>query len=168
MIRKAKVSEIQEIMTITKACAQKMIAEGIFQWNEYYPNAETFEKDLERDELYVMVLNETLCGCITLSSVKDEEYLAVSWLTENQNHLYIHRLAIHPKFQHQGYAQQLMDFAEQFAIQKRAASVRLDTFSKNLRNQKFYEARGYQRLGSIYFPKQSEFPFYCYELVLTY
>ena len=45
-------------------------------------------------------------------------------------------------------------------------SVRLDTFSQNKRNLKFYESRNYNRLEEIYFPKQSEFPFYCYELIL--
>ena len=168
MIRKAHESEIQEIMSITKACAQKMMSEGIFQWNEHYPHSKVFETDLKRGELYVLLIGNTVQGCITLSTLKDEEYEDILWLTKDQNNLYIHRLAIHPTFQHQGYAQKLMDFAEQFAIQQRVASVRLDTFSKNLRNQKFYEARGYQRLGNIYFPKQSEFPFYCYELVLSY
>ena len=52
------------------------------------------------------------------------------------------------------------------AKEKKFASVRLDTFSVNKRNLKFYESRGYQRLEGIYFPKQSEFPFYCYELIL--
>jgi len=68
--------------------------------------------------------------------------------------------------QGQGYAQKLMTFAENYAIENNYASIRLDTFSQNKRNQKFYELRGYKRLGNIYFPKQSEHPFYCYELVL--
>ena len=59
-----------------------------------------------------------------------------------------------------------LDFAEKYAREKKFASVRLDTFSVNKRNLKFYESRGYQRLEGIYFPKQSEFPFYCYELIL--
>ncbi|HET8854785.1 MAG TPA: GNAT family N-acetyltransferase, partial [Salinimicrobium sp.] len=46
-------------------------------------------------------------------------------------------------------------------------SVRLDTFSQNQRNQKFYVKRGYSRLGDIYFPKQSEFPFHCYEKIIS-
>jgi ribosomal protein S18 acetylase RimI-like enzyme len=56
-----------------------------------------------------------------------------------------------------------MDFAEQFAIDNKYTSIRLDTFSKNSRNKNFYEIRGFKRLGEIHFPKQSEFPFYCYE-----
>jgi ribosomal protein S18 acetylase RimI-like enzyme len=59
-----------------------------------------------------------------------------------------------------------MDFAEQHAIENNYTSIRLDTFSKNKRNQLFYELRGYKKLEDIYFPKQSEFPFNCYELVL--
>lgn len=58
-----------------------------------------------------------------------------------------------------------MNFAEETAQKNNAVSVRLDTFSQNKRNQKFYETRGYQKLESIYFPKQSKHPFYCYELV---
>ena len=59
-----------------------------------------------------------------------------------------------------------MDFAEQFGWENGFKSIRLDTFSQNDRNQKFYELRGYQKLGDIYFPKQSEHPFHCYELIL--
>ncbi|MCB0456691.1 MAG: GNAT family N-acetyltransferase [Flavobacteriaceae bacterium] len=166
MIRKALSSEIPLIVELTKACTQKMTSEGIFQWNEHYPNKEVFQKDLERDELYVLISENELQGCITISTLKDEEYESIPWLTPDYCTIYIHRLAIHPKFQHQGLASQLMDFAENIAREKKANSVRLDTFSKNKRNQKFYEARGYAKLGNISFPKQSEFPFYCYELVL--
>ena len=73
---------------------------------------------------------------------------------------------MHPNYQGLGYAQQLMAFAETYAIENKFSSIRLDTFSQNKRNQKFYELRGYKRLGTIFFPKQSEDPFYCYELVL--
>jgi ribosomal protein S18 acetylase RimI-like enzyme len=64
-----------------------------------------------------------------------------------------------------GFAKQLMDFSETYARSNNYSSMRLDTFSQNKRNQKFYEIRGYQKLGAIYFPKQSEHPFYCYELI---
>ena len=69
-------------------------------------------------------------------------------------------------FKKKGIGKILMDFAEKYAREKKFTSVRLDTFSVNKRNLKFYESRGYQRLEGIYFPKQSEFPFYCYELIL--
>lgn len=164
MIRKATIDDIDSIMQVTKACALFMISNNIFQWNEYYPTKAAFVKDVERNELYVIEIKQAILGCIVISTFMDEEYKPINWLTEHNN-IYIHRLAIHPDAQGKGYAQQLMNFAETYAKENNYNSVRLDTFSQNKRNQKFYEQRGYKRLGDIYFPKQSEFPFYCYELV---
>ncbi|WP_299519697.1 GNAT family N-acetyltransferase [Winogradskyella sp.] len=166
MIRKGNTEDIESVMDLTKACAKAMIAKGIYQWNEHYPNALAFENDVNRNELYVLDINGQVKGTIVMSTFMDEDYFPVEWLTKSENNIYIHRLAIHPELQGQGYAQQLMDFAEQFAIDNNYSSIRLDTFSQNKRNQKFYELRGYKRLGDIYFPKQSEYPFHCYELVL--
>ena len=105
-------------------------------------------------------------GCITISNLMDEEYYPDSWLTPNGNNIYIHKLATHPDHQGKGYAQKLMTFAENYSKENKYKSIRLDTFSQNKRNQDFYEIRGYKRLGKIFFPKQSEHPFYSYELVL--
>lgn len=165
MIRIATETDIDEIFKITKLCANAMKNNGIYQWNDHYPNVEAFKKDVMRNELYVIENESEVIGCITISNVMDDEYKAVEWLTLSHKNIYIHRLAIHPKYQSQGYAQKLMSFAEGFAMANNYTSIRLDTFSQNKRNQKFYEKRGYVRLGDIYFPKQSEFPFHCYEKV---
>lgn len=166
MIRSAKILEIPDILELTKACAIHMKKRGIFQWNEEYPSREAFEKDISRNELFVLETASTLIGCITITPFMDEEYIPVIWLTPNENNLYIHRLAVDPEYQKRGYARMLMKFAEIYARKNKYISIRLDTFSQNQRNQKFYEQQGYQKLGNIYFPKQSEHPFYCYELVL--
>lgn len=166
MIRKATFKDIDGILSVTKACARFMVDHRIYQWNEHYPNVAAFEKDIQRNELYVLTRGETIIGSIVISTLMDAEYEPIAWLTPNINNLYIHRLSVHPDYQGLGHAQQLMDFAETFGKDKGFASIRLDTFSQNYRNQKFYELRNYKRLGSIYFPKQSDHPFYCYEYIL--
>ena len=166
MIRRATIEDIDAILDMTKQCALSMIEKGIFQWNEHYPNREAFEHDVKRNELFVLEENKRIVGCIVISTFMDEEYEPIEWLTENKNNLYVHRLAVHPDVQGKGFAQRLMDFAETKAKIDKKCSIRLDTFSQNKRNQKFYELRGYKRLGSIYFPKQNEHPFYCYEHIL--
>lgn len=166
MIRRAKLAEIAEILVITKACAAHMEQKGIYQWNEHYPSQNAFSTDFERQELHVLVCNGKVIGSVTLSTVMDEEYRSVAWLTKNTKNLYIHRLCVHPDHQGKGHAQALMDHAENYAKEKEFISVRLDTFSQNRRNQDFYKKRGYQQLEDVYFPKQSLHPFHCYELVL--
>ncbi len=166
MIRSAKISEIPDILQLTDACTRSMIEKGIYQWNEHYPSASAFENDIERNELYVLEVDEKIIGTIVISTFVDAEYIPIKWLTPDANNVYIHRLSVHPNHQGKGYAQRLMDFAETQAKKDGFVSIRLDTFSQNKRNQQFYETRGYQRLGDIFFPKQSEHPFHCYELVL--
>lgn len=143
-----------------------MRARGIYQWNEHYPGLEQFERDFESGELYVKEENGETIGAVALSLEKDAVYKDVKWLTPDGKNLYVHRLCVHPEQQGRGIARELMDFAESHARDTGCLSARLDTFSRNPRNIRFYENRGYQRLEDVYFPKQSEHPFHCFELVL--
>tara|TARA_B110000444_G_scaffold34498_1_gene29896 strand:- start:1747 stop:2247 length:501 start_codon:yes stop_codon:yes gene_type:complete len=166
MIRKATLKDLDAILKITKSCAEEMISKNIFQWSDSYPNRKAFKNDIHNGWLYVREEKRKIIGSICVSDFMDEEYLAVRWLSTNNNNIYIHRLAVDPTSQGQGFGQDMMNFAENFAKRKNYQSIRLDTFSMNIRNQRFYKQRGYKRLGSIFFPNQSKEPFYCYELIL--
>lgn len=167
MIKKASISDLNQLYSITKSCAKHMIENGIFQWNEMYPSKEILQNDIELQQIWKLQENEIIVGIIVLTEIEDKEYKDVKWLTENHKNLYIHRLVVHPNFQGKGYAQKLMNYTENYAKENNYNSIRLDTFSQNKRNQEFYEKRNYIKLESIYFPNQSEYPFYCYEKVLN-
>lgn len=165
MIRKATTRDIDAILDITRACAKHMISQNILQWNAHYPSRDAFENDVDRQELYVLEIDNTIVSCIVISTLMDNEYIPIHWLTPNSNNMYIHRLAVQPDHQGQGFAKQMMTYAEDYSKKNNYRSVRLDTFSQNKKNQNMYKSRGYKKLGHIFFPKQSEHPFYCYELV---
>ena len=167
IISKASTKDLEQLYTITKNCAKELIKKGVFQWSELYPSKEILLNDINLGQLWKLEVQKNSIGIIVLTEIEDIEYQPVKWLTINSKNLYIHRLAISPSFQGKGYAKNLMDFAENYACEKKYNSIRLDTFSKNKQNQKFYEKRNYNRLESIYFENQSEFPFYCYEKVLN-
>ena len=161
-IELATQNELDRVKEIAEACAKNMIENNIFQWNNKYPSREIFKEDIKNKSLYVSKINHKVVGCIMLSSFKDDIYKSVNWITPDEYNLYIHRLAVHPMFQKKGIARKMMDFAEDFAKSNDYISIRLDTFSQNPRNNKFYKSRGYNKLDDVYFPKQSEFPFHCY------
>lgn len=163
MIEVATLKDLKEIKKLTEACAVALEEKGIYQWNEHYPPLEKLEQDILKKELYVLKEEEKILGIIVLTPEMDKEYVPIRWLTPNSNNLYVHRLAVHPSSWGKSYGQKLMTFAEDFAKEKGYASIRLDTFSQNKRNHLFYETRGFKRLGDIFFPKQSEHPFHCYE-----
>lgn len=167
LIKKASKQDLEQLLSVVKSCGQKLIDQGIFQWNEEYPKREDLLEDIELQELWKLEDKNSIIGLIVLTENADEEYHNVKWLTKNHKNLYIHRLAVHPNFQGKGYAQKLMDFAEKYARENGYYSIRLDTFSQNKRNLQFYEQRNYIKLESIYFPKESEFAFYCYEKIMN-
>ena len=165
-IRLAKNDDIKRIVEIANACADHMISKGIFQWNKDYPNKETFKNDLDQGTLFTIEDKHEILGCICISLNIDEFYKSVKWITETNKNVYVHRLAIHPQYQGRGLALKLMNYANEFAIQNNCESIRLDTFSGNPRNNKFYILQGYTKIGEIYFRNQSEMPFNCYEKIL--
>lgn len=166
MIRPAKETDICRILGIARACGASMRAAGIFQWNESYPTERAFQNDLARRELWVFDPGPGPVACLVVSEQMDPEYRGVAWNSPHAGARYVHRLAVHPDWQRKGLAGKLMDFAESHARAQGATSIRLDTFSRNSGNQRFYENRGYRRLGAVYFPNQSAYPFYCYEYLL--
>lgn len=166
MIRRGVHEDLTPILEITKNCAVKMDAMGIYQWNENYPNRNAFIDDIKNNELLVFSKGALLVGCIALCTKMDDVYKDVKWLTKDVKSLYVHRLAVDPQFQKKGIGKKLMDYAEDFAKKNNFISIRLDTFSKNKNNMRFYERRGYKRLEKVFFPEQSRFPFYCYELII--
>nr|WP_316931596.1 GNAT family N-acetyltransferase [Flavimarina sp. Hel_I_48] len=106
MIRLARKGDIDAILKLTRACAQKMIDVGIFQWNEEYPSRAAFDNDIARQELYVLEEAENLLGCVVISTFEDLFYKEVTWLSnDDKPSVYIHRLAVHPDYQGQGIAQ---------------------------------------------------------------
>jgi ribosomal protein S18 acetylase RimI-like enzyme len=167
IIKKALKQDLDQLSSIIKSCGQHLIEQGIFQWNDKYPSIEVLRNDIALQQIWKLDDENAIVGLIVLTEIEDAEYQHVKWLKKNKKNLYIHRLAVHPNFQGKGYAQKLMDFAERFAFENNYNSIRLDTFSRNIRNQQFYEKRNYVKLESIYFPNQSEFPFYCYEMPIN-
>ncbi len=157
----------QEIIAMTKLCAADLISKGISQWDENYPDLNTIQTDIHRGELFKYVLDDSIVGIVVLNESQDPEYNELNWITPvHSRNLVVHRLAVHPKHQGKGIARKLMDFAEKKAKHDGYDSIRLDTFSQNKRNQKFYDNRSYQRTGEVYLSYRDDFPYIGYELIL--
>ena len=140
---------------------------GIDQWDEDYPNYEVIMQDLQTQTLFAYRENNEILGIVVLNETQDEEYTQINWSTcETARNMIVHRLAVKPSQQRRGIARQLMDYAETWARNNLYDAVRLDTFSQNPRNQRFYSNRGYTDLGPIYLKYKKDHPYYCYELLL--
>jgi len=140
---------------------------GIDQWDENYPDRVSIENDLTTKTLFAYREENEILGIVVLNENQDEEYAEINWSTaDSDRNIVVHRLAVHPTHQGKGIARKIMDFAEQFAEEQKYDAIRLDTFSQNPRNQRFYTNRGYTDLGPVYLKYKKDHPYFCYELIL--
>jgi ribosomal protein S18 acetylase RimI-like enzyme len=164
-IRLSSIKAAEKIFKIFKDCKKSMELENIFQWTDSYPNLEIIIKDIDNKELYELYKEDDLIGVICFNTRQEPEYLTIDWLDKNENFLVVHRLAINPSFQNQGFAKELMIFAEDYALNKGFTSIRLDAYSGNEKALRLYERLNYKKRGKINFPER-DLPFYCYERIL--
>ena len=168
MISLGLLQEIDAIVALTKRCGAHMRKNGIDQWDEDYPDYSDIEQDLKAETLFALRDGDTIIGIVVLNEWQDAEYAEIDWLTHSKSrNLVVHRLAVDPYLQGKGLARKLMDHAEDYARKQKYDSIRLDTFSQNPRNQRFYVNRGYTSLGPVYLKYKKAHPYFLYELLLN-
>jgi len=165
IIRKANKTDLDNIMLMYKSCVKGMIANGIDQWDETYPNDEVIMKDLIAQTYFVAIENNDIIGGINIDKNQDKTYLDIDWEDTSNSFLVVHRLGVKEEFWKKKIGKKLMIFAENRVIEKGLKSIRLDTYSGNPKAMEFYRRLGYRELGSINLkPNKNEY--YCFEKII--
>ncbi len=166
MIEVATKSQFDIVWNIIDRCRSALLDQGILQWDNLYPTAETVRADIADGRLYLSTSSGINRAVVTLDMKAEPQYSTVLWKTLEPA-LIVHRLCVDPTFQGNGFGRQLMDYAESYARQHRYASLRLDAYSGNPRALVLYHRRGYRKAGQVLFPRRV-LPFTCFELGLEH
>jgi ribosomal protein S18 acetylase RimI-like enzyme len=165
IIRKAEISDLENIILMYKSCVTGMIANGIDQWDESYPNAEVIMKDLIAQTYFVAIENNIIIAGINIDQNQDDTYLALDWRDKKNQFLVVHRLAVEVAFWSDGIGKSLMLFTENLVTEKGLNSIRLDTYSGNPKAMEFYRRLGYRELGTIDLKSDKE-KYHCFEKII--
>ena len=165
IIRKAEISDLENIMLMYKSCVAGMIANGIDQWDESYPNAKVIMEDLIAQTYFVAIENEIIIAGINIDQNQDETYLALDWEDKKNQFLVVHRLAVKVEFWNNGIGKSIMLFTENLVTEKGLNSIRLDTYSGNPKAMEFYRRLGYRELGTIDL-KPNKDKYHCFEKII--
>ncbi|RZK54084.1 MAG: GNAT family N-acetyltransferase, partial [Hymenobacter sp.] len=139
-----------------------MNAAGNYQWTSEYPNEAVFERDIERQHLWVAELGGGLVGVAALTQDQDPEYADADW-DAAEPALVTHRLAVAPAAQGRGVAQALLQQAEHEARALGLRTLRVDTNSENAATQGLFPKLGYWFAGEIKLAFRPGLRFFCYE-----
>lgn len=147
-IRPAALADIPALLNLLKRVVPMMHEAGNFQWDDNYPNAVVFEQDIDKNQLWVADIDGQLAGVAALTEDQEPEYAQVGF-DPNQRAIVTHRLAVDPVFRGRGVAAALLNQAEQIALERGIAFLRIDTNSENQITQKLFPKLGYQYAGEI-------------------
>jgi len=160
IIKRGKIEELDEIVNIIKNAVEDMESNGIYQWDEIYPNREVLEKDIKDENLFVCFEDDVIAGIFVLNEYQDKEYEDLIWKYNSGKQLVVHRLCINPTLQGKGIARVLLEYIERYAKENKYRAVRLDAFTQNERACRLYERAGYEKVGVITLRKGN---FFCFE-----
>ncbi|HBE78507.1 MAG TPA: GNAT family N-acetyltransferase [Firmicutes bacterium] len=160
LIRPAELNDLEPIMKVIRSVCQEMQREGNNQWDENYPQAADFIKDIGQKELYVSQINGLVSGFICINDYEPEEYARIHWSC-NQKLMVLHRMAVAPDFRNQGIGAMLLRFAEQLAQKSGVHYLRTDTNSLNVKMNGLFRKLGFTFVGQMEaFGKEVPFNFY--------
>jgi GNAT superfamily N-acetyltransferase len=162
-LRLALIEEYEAVLDIFSRAVVQMNDNGIRQWDELYPDKATLLTDIQREQMYVYVIDNRPIACVVLNDEQDSTYKAIRWSCQSGRCAVVHRLCVDPLFQNGGVARRMLGAAEELLKQKNYISIRLDAFSQNPFALRLYERAGYTNRGEISLRKGV---FYCYEKLL--
>lgn len=145
--RRAKPDDIDEICSVLELAKDTLIQNGIFQWDEIYPVREDFLEDINKNQLYVGLINGSIAVFYALNEECDEEYKRGDWKHKDEQFCVVHRLCVNPALQNRGIAKYTLLHIENELRARSIHAVRLDVFSGNPFALRLYDSLGYSKVG---------------------
>ena len=95
-----------------------------------YPVRKDAEDGIREGNLFVAVENGDIIGSMILRHEPEPAYLNVSWQAEldYSNVLVIYTFVVNPKFLKRGVGKNMLDFIEEYAMDNKIKSIRLDVY----------------------------------------
>ena len=149
-------------MAIVRRVVPLMRAAGNLQWDDAYPNAEVFLRDIAKEQLWVAEIDGDVAGVAAITEDQEPEYARVGWdITEPA--IVVHRVVVDPEFRGRGGAEALMRQAEVVAAERGITVLRVDTNTQNLATQRLFPKLGYVLAGETELGFRPDLRFLCYE-----
>src|ERR1700679_2197075 len=161
-IRLAGRGDVAALMALLRGGFPLVGGGGNLQWDDAYPNAGVFERDIELGQLWVAEIDGAIAGVAAVTTDQEPEYAQVGWDVEEPA-VVVHRLAVDPAFRGMGVAGALMRKAEDVAMERGIRVLRVDTNTLNEASQRLFPKLGYGLVGEIGLEFRPGLRFLCYE-----
>jgi GNAT superfamily N-acetyltransferase len=111
----ADINHLEQIFQNLQSSNQKLLSQGIYQWDETYPGKALLEADIHSKAMFVGLEEARVIASVSADTKQPNVYADISWHPATLRPLLIHRLCITPEKQGQGMGQKMLDFVEVYA-----------------------------------------------------
>ena len=151
-IHRIEKDDIQRVLKITNDAKNLLKKNGSLQWQQGYPNEDTFLTDIKNKVLYgIYQYNELMAyGAYILG--KDINYIEIDgkWdIPANEKDLAIHRVAVDGNCHGKKYGVKILKYGIEYAKKLGCISVKVDTHEKNKAMQKCINNSGFVYKGIV-------------------
>lgn len=158
LFRKTIKKDVENVMEIINQAQDYFKENGIDQWQNGYPNADTIYEDIKNDNSYVLENENEILATSMVSFEEDKTYKKIydgKWLSDGK-YAVIHRIAVSEKSKGLGIASNIIGFVEDLCKEKEINSIKIDTHKDNISMQRLLEKNGFKYCGIIYLEDKNE------------
>ena len=168
-LRRAQAPDLDAIMKIIKNAKSLLKENGSPQWQDGYPNRETFAQDIAMQTNWVLVDDHQVVATATLQLTPEPTYRIITngqWSQPNDSYATIHRVAISNEYQGQGLSKILFSNLLTVGQMQGIKNFRLDTHRNNKAMQHIAENFNFRKRGIIEVNEKNDPERIAYELNL--
>lgn len=142
---------VDDVMVIINQAKNYFKNNGINQWQDGYPNAESIQEDIKENKSYILIDDDKILGTMFFAIQDDPTYAYIEgqWLTQD-NYAVIHRIAVDENSKGKNLAFELVKFAIEECKKHHIKSIRIDTHADNLSMQRFLKKHDFKVCGTIF------------------
>jgi len=142
-IIKAEKNNAQDVYNIIKSCADDMAKKGLHHWLPYY-KIENIKQNIDNQKVYIV---EDEGSKIIATFTLDNEIPYTMKDLNEENSLYLSKLAVLPSYSNKGIGSKCIQFIEKYAKENKYKYIKFDVYNKSEQTIKFYQKNGYEVFG---------------------
>lgn len=155
MIRLGTIIDKNSVLSIYEDAKTFIRSYDSPQWQNGYPNLDTFNNDLQNNRLYVYEIDNKVVACASFYQY-DNDYDQIyegNWLTSDTKYIAIHTIATLKDYHGQGISNKFFNYVfDNFDIN----SIRIDTHELNIPMIKMLTKSGFHYCGIVYLGNKLE------------
>ena len=149
-MKKAKLSDLKNIINIVDQAKESLKDDGVDQWQNGSPDIMLIGRQISSGNSYIIVGDEDILAYAYLSDEYEPTYAAVMNIVKGVDAYTIHTFCVANHAKGKGVASLFFEEIIDYARENGKDSLRIDTHEDNFKMRGLIKKLGFKELGQIY------------------